>query len=451
MAVATHSQMAVIPFLENHLEFVKKSFMKKSLISKLFATTLAILSLGTAIDSTIPSSAQIGIPQPSNSQTTAFNSVEVDQNKFVVAATYSAISNLYQLVIIEQISPTRSCWSESSRNPTILNLLLLQFDFTSICGRATDSNGYSIRMGGQDLGVSYSFTFVRSGNDLVMLGSDPFNPNSPKIEIGRTNGLSQSPMKVNLSPGWRLTRRTYEGNPLGHIYLTNNRTLNQVIASGGVFTGSIAETGDGLGTGMVRTGTSNGTTGTGTTGSGATGIATTTGGGASVCITPATGTTATGTTGGVTTGSNSSGTTSSGTTGNRTTGTGSNVSGTALGGTGTTGGGISGNRTTGSGVPSSSNGGGITVGGTGTTGGTGITSGTATAGGGTTGSRTTSSGTTGSGVPNGSNGSGITVGGTNQTGISGGGISGGGAAVSGGANVCVTPGSGTTGGGWNNR
>ena len=193
--------------------------MKKSLINKLVATTLAILSLGTAISS--------------HAQTSLFGSSEVDQTKFVVTAIPSSISNLYQLVIIEQVSSTRNCWSESGSNPTIVNPLLLQFDFSGICGRATDSNGYSIRMAGQDLGVSYSFSFVRSGNDLVMVGSDPFNPRGAKIEIGRTNGLSQSPMKVNLNPGWRLTRRTYEGSPLGHIYLTNNRTLNQVVADAG--------------------------------------------------------------------------------------------------------------------------------------------------------------------------------------------------------------------------
>lgn len=446
--------------------------MKKSSLSKLFSTTLAILSFGAAIGIPQPSNSQVGFPQPSSSQTTAFNSAEVDQSKFVVAATYSQISNLYQLVIIEQISPTRSCWSESSRNPTTLDLLLLQFNFTGICGRATDSNGYSIRMGGQDLGVSYSFTFVRSGNDLVMVGSDPFNQNSPKIEIGRTNGLSQSPMKINLSPGWRLTRRTFEGNPLGHIYLTNNRTLSQVIAAGGVFTGTIAETGDGLGTGRVIGGNS-----PGTTGGGATGTGTTTGGGNPVCITPTTGTpasgtTATGTTSGVTTGSNSSGTTSGGTTGSRTTGTGttgvgSNGSAITVGGTGTTSGtgvnsgtgttgsGISGNRTTGSGVTSGSNPSGTPVtSGTPITTGVPITSGTATTSGGTTASRTTNSGTTGSGVTSGSNSSGIPVGGagtTGGTGTTGSGTTGAGTAVSSGANVCVTPGSGTTGGGWNNR
>jgi len=193
--------------------------MKKSLISKLFAATLAILSLGTSISS--------------NAQTSLFGSSEVDQTKFVVTAIPSSITNLYQLVIIEQVSSTRNCWSESGSNPTIVNPLLLQFDFSGICGRSTDSNGYSIRMAGQDLGISYSFSFVRSGNDLVMIGSDLFNPRGPKVEIGRTNGLSQSPMKVILKPGWRLTRRTYEGSPLGHIYLTNNRTLSQVVADGG--------------------------------------------------------------------------------------------------------------------------------------------------------------------------------------------------------------------------
>jgi hypothetical protein len=351
--------------------------MKKSLISKLFATALAISSLGTI---TL-------IATPSNAQTTLFASAEVDQNRFVIAAIPSSINNLHQLVIIEQIAATRNCWSESGSNPTIVNPLLLQFNFTGICGRSTDSNGYSIRMGGQDLGVSYNFSFVRAGNDLVLIGSDPFNPTGPKIEIGRTNGLSQSPMKINLNPGWRLTRRTYEGLPLGHVYLTNNRTLSQVVAdSGGTTISGITDNGITINSGATGNGTNNSgttsciTTNNGTTNSGAGSSGTTNSG------TTNSGITNNGTTNNRTT---NSGITNNGTTNNGTTTSSVSTSSGTPTGTGATGMGSLSNRTNGSGITTSSvttNTAIATSGGNGTN--TGAT------GGGNTSSRTSGSGTT---------------------------------------------------------
>jgi hypothetical protein len=150
-----------------------------------------------------------------------FNNIEVNSKNFVtIAAPYG--DNLRQLLIIEQLSNKQACWSESGSSPVNVNPLLMSFDFTGICGRITDSNGYSIRMKGQDLGVDYLVTLVERNGEMVLVGTNRLDLQAPQIEIGRTGGIGKGFEKIMLNPGWRLTRRTYQGKALGHIYLTND-------------------------------------------------------------------------------------------------------------------------------------------------------------------------------------------------------------------------------------
>ncbi|MGC9503508.1 DUF3747 domain-containing protein [Baaleninema sp.] len=160
---------------------------------------------------------------------TGFESTEVDNSDFIAIAAPIGQTNGYQLLLVEQISDTRACWTERGINPTTVEPLLLDFDFSGICGRATDSNGYSIRMGDRDLGMQYSLRVIQRGSELVLVGI-PFglNRNLPQIEIGRTRGLTAGFTRIYLDPGWRLTRRTYEGRALGHIYLTHDLTLAEL-------------------------------------------------------------------------------------------------------------------------------------------------------------------------------------------------------------------------------
>ncbi|MFP4120435.1 DUF3747 domain-containing protein [Coleofasciculus sp.] len=151
-----------------------------------------------------------------------FDSQEVNSDNFIaVAAPFG--DNKYQLLIIEQRSNQRACWQEVGSNPAIVDPLLLNFDFTGICGRSTDSNGYSIRMEGQDLGLDYLLRIVERNGELVLVGTNRMNRQAPRVEIGRTQGLSNGNfLKIELDPGWRFTRRAYQGQALGHIYLTSD-------------------------------------------------------------------------------------------------------------------------------------------------------------------------------------------------------------------------------------
>lgn len=151
-----------------------------------------------------------------------FGQHEVEQNRFIAVAAPVGGSGEHQLLILEQVSNQRPCWSESGSNPVVVDPLMLSFDFTGICSRSTDANGYSLRVNGQDLGLNYSFQIVQRPNDMVLVASlnDPTNRDAPDIEIGHTYGQTNGFARIILDPGWRFTKRTLDDRVLGHVYLT---------------------------------------------------------------------------------------------------------------------------------------------------------------------------------------------------------------------------------------
>lgn len=163
---------------------------------------------------------------------TLFAKAELDPSKIVAVASPYAGGSAHQLLIVEQIASSKACWSESkSGSITLINPLLSQFDFTGICGRSIDSNGYSVRMGDEDLGWKYSLRVVKRGGDMLLIGSPTADRSLPELQIGRVNGTTDGFAKINLNSGWRMTKRSYNGQNTGHIYLTNDRSLNSVIAT----------------------------------------------------------------------------------------------------------------------------------------------------------------------------------------------------------------------------
>jgi hypothetical protein len=159
-----------------------------------------------------------------------FDQREIDANQVIAIAAPIGRTNGYQLLVVEQLSNQRPCWQEQGSNPTRVEPLLLNFDFSGICGRGTDSNGYSIRAGQEDLGVQYNLQVLERGGELVLVGV-PIgrDRNLPRLEIGRTRGMAEGEFsRIYLDSGWRFTRRSYQGRTLGHIYLTHDLTLAQL-------------------------------------------------------------------------------------------------------------------------------------------------------------------------------------------------------------------------------
>ncbi|XTZ12142.1 MAG: DUF3747 domain-containing protein [cyanobacterium endosymbiont of Rhopalodia inflata] len=156
---------------------------------------------------------------PTNAST--FEQQEVNQDDLVaIARPYG--NNKYDLLIIHQIPGQQKCWSESGTNPILVNPLLLNFDFTGSCERSTDSNGYSIRIDEQDYGLDYLLRIIEYDGELVLLGTHRDDPSQSEIIVGRSNGIANGFMRLELDPGWRFTKRTYNGKVLGHVYLTGD-------------------------------------------------------------------------------------------------------------------------------------------------------------------------------------------------------------------------------------
>lgn len=185
--------------------------MKRFFSYSTLAILAAALCTAVSINSTL------------KAQEPLFGEQEVEQGQFIaIASPYG--EGKHQLLILEQKSDTQACWSESGSNPTLVDPLLLNFDFTGICGRSTDSNGYSMRMNGQDMGLDYMLRIVKVDGDLLLVGTPRFDDTQPEIIVGRTYGTDPGYVKIYLEPGWEFARRTYQERPLGHIYLSFDRS-----------------------------------------------------------------------------------------------------------------------------------------------------------------------------------------------------------------------------------
>ncbi|WP_448572115.1 DUF3747 domain-containing protein, partial [Trichothermofontia sp.] len=161
-----------------------------------------------------------------------FGQQEVEQSKLIAIAAPRGTTGAYQLLILEQTSAQRPCWAESGSNPTVIDPLLLTFNFTGICDRKTDSNGFSIRMGGEDLALNYNLRVVRTANDLVLIGYPSRDRNAPILEIGRAYGVIPGEFaKIILNPNWRFAKRTFGEKTLGHIYLATDLSLAEMAAT----------------------------------------------------------------------------------------------------------------------------------------------------------------------------------------------------------------------------
>lgn len=179
------------------------------MFKSLFPQKISVLAL-TALASLLPFNSVKAI---------TFQETEVSQQEFIAVAQPFG-ENKYNLIVIEQIPNKNKCWNEMGANPVNVDLLLLNFDFSGHCRRSTDANGYSIRYDNQDYGLDYILNLVERDGNLLLMGINRRNPGQPPVVIGSAKGVNGSPMKIILNPGWRFTKRTYEGKILGHVYFS---------------------------------------------------------------------------------------------------------------------------------------------------------------------------------------------------------------------------------------
>lgn len=181
---------------------------------------LLLRSLSTLL-SPLPAVLALGVAAagPVAAQGALFSARDLDQSKFVMVAAPIGDGLRAQLNIYEQVSDRRPCFSTNGSSPTRVEPLLATFDFTGICSRYMDGNGYSLRVGGSDLGTVYRLSVVRQGSDNILLAAPGRNQAGPEVVVARTQGHSDGFLLFVPEPGWRLMRRHFGNRALGHVYL----------------------------------------------------------------------------------------------------------------------------------------------------------------------------------------------------------------------------------------
>ena len=160
-----------------------------------------------------------GLMSPVHAQGSLFTTAEVDETKFVLVAAPIGSGERSQLNIYEQRTSARPCFAVSGSAPALVDPLLATFDFTGICNRYIDGNGYSLRIGGDDLGTRYRLSVIKSANDVQLMAVPTRNPSEPTLLVARAGGFGNKFVQLNLEPGWRLMRRQYGKRTLGHLYV----------------------------------------------------------------------------------------------------------------------------------------------------------------------------------------------------------------------------------------
>lgn len=174
-------------------------------------------------------------PLPGHSQTalgSLFGAGELDAQRFIVVAAPIGSGSRSQLNIYEQVSGKRPCFEVAPGKPAMVNPLLSSFDFTGICGRYIDGNGYSLRVGGSDLATVYRLSVLTEAADTLLMALPTRAGAGPEMVVGRAFGTAKGFLKLELEPGWRLMRRQFGGRSLGHLYLYRD-AWPQAAANGG--------------------------------------------------------------------------------------------------------------------------------------------------------------------------------------------------------------------------
>ena len=165
-----------------------------------------------------------------------FTSQPLDNSRFAVLAKPVGRSD-WTLLVLEQLAPLPRCWE--SRADGLVDPALNRFDYTGICSRYLDSNGYSLRVGQNDLGGSYRLRLQQQGTSLQLLAMNPNEATELVVGKGRVSRRDRDGfVALRLEPGWELQRRLYGQQALSHVYFANATPLARLLASNAQAAGS---------------------------------------------------------------------------------------------------------------------------------------------------------------------------------------------------------------------
>ncbi|MFM9110010.1 MAG: DUF3747 domain-containing protein [Prochlorococcaceae cyanobacterium] len=157
-----------------------------------------------------------------------FSAEPLDGSRFAILARPVGRSD-WNLLVLEQLRPQPACWAP--RGDGLVDPSLNRFDFTNICSRYLDSNGYSLRIADQDLATSFRLRLQQVGDELLLQAVAPDQP--AVLTLGR----GAVPLRdrdgfvaLELDAGWQLQRRSFEGRSLNHVYFANGTELATLVA-----------------------------------------------------------------------------------------------------------------------------------------------------------------------------------------------------------------------------
>lgn len=186
-------------------------------------TYLASAGLAVAL---VASGLAARAPLPAVAAAPLFASAPLDGERFAVLARPVGQDD-WSLLVLEQIRPQPRCWSP--RADGLVDPSLNRFDYSGICGRYLDSNGYSLRAGGVDLGASHRLRLQQQGSQLLLLARSsqelrPLVVARGAIPIRQRDGF----VALQLEPGWELQRRLFTGRSLNHLYFAHSRPIQEL-------------------------------------------------------------------------------------------------------------------------------------------------------------------------------------------------------------------------------
>jgi hypothetical protein len=158
-----------------------------------------------------------------------FSSAPVASASFAILARPVGDDD-WSLVVLEQLRARPFCWTP--RPDGLVDPTLNRFDYTGICGRFIDSNGYSLRIGETDLSHAYRLRVQRQGSELQLLATT--SSRGAELVVGRGTVPRRDRdlfVSLQLEPGWELRRRMFGQRSLNHVYFANGQPLDSLIAT----------------------------------------------------------------------------------------------------------------------------------------------------------------------------------------------------------------------------
>ena len=174
-------------------------------------------------------STSLAPPSPTARAEEVFGSQPLDGQRFAVLARPVARED-WTLLVLEQVQPAPRCWQE--RSDGLVDPSLNRFDFSGICSRYLDSNGYSLRIGDQDLSSRLRLRLRQTNQELQLQAFSPLIASDLVVARGSVPRRDRDGfVALTLEPGWQLQRRTYGSQTLSHVYFANAAPLEQLLAA----------------------------------------------------------------------------------------------------------------------------------------------------------------------------------------------------------------------------